>query len=103
MRKTERYKEFVTYFSEHQPAPETELHYSNPFELLVAVILSAQCTDKRINMVTPALFRDFPDAESLAKADVDTIFTYIKSVSFPNNKAKSLHEMANLLFNNMAL
>jgi len=98
MRKTERYKEFVAYFSANQPAPETELHYSNPFELLVAVILSAQCTDKRINMVTPALFRDFPDAESLAKADVDTIFTYIKSVSFPNNKAKSLYGMANLLF-----
>jgi len=97
MKKPDRYKEFVTYFTAHQPAPETELHYSNPYELLVAVILSAQCTDKRINMVTPALFRDFPDAQALASTDVDTIFTYIKSVSFPNNKAKSLHGMANLL------
>lgn len=97
MRKSERYQAFVQYFSANQPAPETELHYSNPYELLVAVILSAQCTDKRINMVTPALFRDFPDAQALAKTDVETIFTYIKSVSFPNNKAKSLHGMANLL------
>ncbi|MBY0425952.1 MAG: endonuclease III [Cytophagales bacterium] len=97
MKKSTRYQEFVNYFSGHQPAPETELHYSNPYELLVAVILSAQCTDKRINMVTPALFRDFPDPKSLANADVETIFSYIKSVSFPNNKAKSLQGMAKLL------
>jgi len=97
MQRLERYRHFLEYFSKHQPQAETELHYTNPFELLVAVILSAQCTDKRINQVTPALFKRFPDAESMAAADADEIFTYIRSVSYPNNKAKHLAGMAKML------
>lgn len=97
MQRQERYQHFLEYFSKHQPQAETELHYSNPFELLVAVILSAQCTDKRINQVTPALFKRFPDAESLAASDADEVFTYIRSVSYPNNKAKHLVGMAKIL------
>ncbi|WP_028298715.1 endonuclease III [Olivibacter sitiensis] len=97
MLKKVRYEEFVKYFSAHNPNAETELHFSTPFELLVAVILSAQCTDKRINMVTPALFERFPDAESLAAASADEVFSYIKSVSYPNNKAKHLVGMAKML------
>jgi endonuclease-3 len=97
MQRSERYRHFVEYFSKHQPQAETELHYSNPFELLVAVILSAQCTDKRINQVTPALFKRFPDAESLAASDADEVFGYIRSVSYPNNKAKHLVGMAKML------
>jgi endonuclease-3 len=93
----DRYKAFVDYFSEHQPDAETELHYRNPYELLVAVILSAQCTDKRINQVTPALFERFPEAESLAAASPDEVFTYIRSVSYPANKSKHLVGMANVL------
>lgn len=81
------------------PVAETELHYSNPFELLVAVILSAQCTDKRINQVTPALFKEFPTAEVLAEANPDQVFPFIKSVSYPNNKAKHLVNMAKMLVN----
>jgi endonuclease-3 len=80
----------VDHFSSHFPEAETELHYTNPFELLVAVVLSAQCTDKRINQVTPALFKRFPDAKSLAESSVEEIFSYIRSVSYPNNKAKHL-------------
>src|SRR5690606_25043280 len=76
---------------------QTELHYSNAFELLVAVILSAQCTDKRINQITPKLFERFPDAETLAAASVEEVFTYIRSVSYPNNKAKHLVGMAKML------
>jgi endonuclease-3 len=90
MLKAERYLHFLEYFQKNQPAPETELHYSNPYELLIAVILSAQCTDKRINQVTPALFKRFPDPAALAASDADEIFTYIRSVSYPNNKAKHL-------------
>lgn len=104
MLKKERYKEFVEYFSTHNPEAQTELNYSNSFELLVAVILSAQCTDKRINQVTPALFERFPDAYSLAAASVEEVFTYIRSVSYPNNKAKHLVGMAKMLteeFNNV--
>lgn len=97
MLKQERYKLFVDYFSKNQPNAVTELHYSNPFELLVAVILSAQCTDKRINQITPALFERFPDAESMAAASVEEIFSYIRSVSYPNNKAKHLSGMAKML------
>lgn len=93
----ERYNSIIEYFKENMPSPHTELHYSNPYELLVAVILSAQCTDKRINMVTPALFEAYPSPYHMAKASVDDIFTYIKSVTFPNNKAKSLLGMANML------
>src|ERR1700741_968357 len=86
MLRAERYRHFVEYFSAHQPDAETELHYGNAFQLLIAVILSAQCTDKRINQVTPAIFRDFPTPESLAAATPEQVFEYIRSVSYPNNK-----------------
>jgi endonuclease-3 len=99
MLKKERYKQFVAYFSAKQPDAETELHYNNPFQLLVAVILSAQCTDKRINQITPALFQRFPNAKALAEATPDIVFDYIRSVSYPNNKAKHLVGMANMLLN----
>jgi endonuclease-3 len=104
MTKKDRYTHFVEYFSKQQPNAETELHYGTPFELLMAVILSAQCTDKRINQVTPALFARFPDAERLAASNSDEVFTYIRSVSYPNNKAKHLVGMAKMLvgdFNNI--
>lgn len=97
MTKKERYEHFVKYFSKHQPNPETELEYSNPYELLVAVILSAQCTDKRVNMATKDLFKRFPEAASLAEADVEEVFHYISSISYPNNKAKHLVGMAKML------
>jgi len=97
MLKKDRYEEFVSYFSSHNPDAQTELNYSNPFELLVAVILSAQCTDKRINQVTPKLFERFPDAITLAASSVEEVFTYIRSVSYPNNKAKHLVGMAKML------
>jgi len=97
MTKQDRYKNFVDYFSKQQPNPVTELHYHDPFQLLVAVILSAQCTDKRINQVTPALFERFPTSQSLANATVDEVFNYIRSVSYPNNKAKHLVGMAKML------
>jgi len=97
MLKAERYQHFVDYFSKHQPKPVTELHYGNPFQLLIAVILSAQCTDKRINQVTPALFERYPTPESLAASTPDEVFTYIRSVSYPNNKAKHLVGMAKML------
>ncbi len=90
MNKKERIESLITYFSVNYPEAETELHYSNPFELLVAVVLSAQCTDKRINQVTPKLFERFPDAKALSESSVDEIFSYIRSVSYPNNKAKHL-------------
>ncbi|MGO1596203.1 MAG: endonuclease III [Sphingobacterium sp.] len=93
----DRYKAFVDYFSTHNPDAQTELHYGNPYELLVAVILSAQCTDKRINQVTPALFDRFPDAESLAASTAEEVFNYIRSVSYPNNKSKHLVGMAQKL------
>lgn len=97
MLKKERYQAFVAYFSTHNPEAQTELNYRNPYELLVAVILSAQCTDKRINQVTPALFERFPEVESLAASNPDEVFTYIRSVSYPNNKAKHLVGMARKL------
>jgi len=97
MRLKERYQQFVAYFKENQPVAETELHFSNPFELIIAVALSAQCTDKRVNMATPAIFKDFPTPESLAKTDFDTLFPYIKSINFPNNKTKHLIAMAQML------
>ncbi|MCM1348921.1 MAG: endonuclease III [Firmicutes bacterium] len=90
----ERYTQALAWFSEAMPVAETELHFSNPFELLVAVILSAQCTDKRINQVTPELFRAFPTAADMAIAGADEILPYIKSVSYPNNKARALAKMA---------
>jgi len=97
MLKKDRYKAFVDYFSTHQPNAETELQYNNPFQLLIAVILSAQCTDKRVNMVTPALFERFPNPQVLAETTPDIVFDYIKSISYPNNKAKYLVGMAKLL------
>jgi len=93
----ERFHRFIAYFSVHMPVAETELHYSNTYELLVAVILSAQCTDKRINMITPALFNAFPTPDSLAVVSSEEVFSYIRSVSYPNNKAKHLVGMAKML------
>jgi len=97
MTKKERYQFIIEYFQKHRPDAETELIYNNPYELLVAVILSAQCTDKRVNLVTPALFKKFPTAENLAASTSDEIFTFIKSISYPNNKAKHLAGMAKML------
>lgn len=93
----DRYKNIIAWFEEHVPVAETELHHDDPFQLLVAVILSAQCTDKRVNMVTPALFREFPTAEVMAEASPEVIFEYIKSISYPNNKSKHLAGMARKL------
>ena len=97
MTKKERYKAVIYYFSEQIPIAETELVYDNPFQLLVAVILSAQCTDKRVNMTTPAIFSKYPTPAELAKASFDELFPYIKSISYPNNKTKHLIGMANML------
>ncbi|MCR5013464.1 MAG: endonuclease III [Bacteroidales bacterium] len=93
----EKYDAFVAYFQEHLPQAGSELVFRNPFELLVSVILSAQCTDKRVNMTTPALFERFPDPESMAASSVDEIYSYIKSISYPNNKSKNLLGMAQTL------
>lgn len=93
----ERYEGFIHWFSEHMPVAESELTYRDPFELLVAVILSAQCTDKRVNMTTPDLFKRFPDAFAMAKGSVEEIYGLIKSISYPNNKAKHLSAMAKKL------
>lgn len=93
----ERYTEILNYFQQAESPAETELHYSNPFELLVAVILSAQCTDKRVNEITRLLFKRFPDAQTLADSDVEEVFEYIRSCSYPNNKAKHLVGMASML------
>lgn len=97
MTRKERYQFVIDYFREHAPEAETELLYDNPFQLLVAVILSAQCTDKRVNMTTPAIFRKYPDAESLSHATFDELFPLIKSISYPNNKTKHLIGMAQML------
>ena len=97
MLKKERFQEFISYFLKNKPEPETELTYRNPYELLVAVILSAQCTDKRVNMVTPALFTQFPAPEYLAASSFDELHPYIKSISYPNNKTKHLLGMAKML------
>lgn len=97
MTKKERYNRVIAYFLEHMPVAETELEYGNAYELLVAVILSAQCTDKRVNIVTRELFKRFPEPESLAAASPDEVFQYIRSVSYPNNKAKHLVGMAQML------
>jgi len=99
MLKKERFRRFLAYFTQHYPEPQTELDFGNPYELLVSVILSAQCTDKRINQVTPALFERFPTPESLAASTAEEVFLYIRSVSYPNNKAKHLVGMARLLVN----
>lgn len=97
MRKTERYRHFLEYFTTNFPQPETELLYSNPYELIVAVVLSAQCTDKRVNQVMPALLEQFPTAAELGAASAEDIFTFIRSVSYPNNKAKHLAGLGRML------
>lgn len=97
MTKKERYEFVIDWFEKNNPDAETELRYENPYQLLVAVILSAQCTDKRVNMVTPEFFKVFPSPESLAKADTDDVFPIIRSVSFANNKTKHLIGMAKML------
>ena len=94
MKIAERYAKFISYFEENMPVAETELEYSDPYELIVAVILSAQCTDKRVNMLTPAFFKKFPDVHRLADHSPEEVFEYIKSCSYPNNKAKHLVGMA---------
>ena len=93
----QRYKHIIAWFSENMPVAETELHYSDPFGLLVAVILSAQCTDKRVNTITPRLLADFPTPESMAETSHEVVFDYIRSISYPNNKAKHLVGMAKKL------
>ena len=97
MNRKERYRIALDHFQQHIPAPETELVYDSPFQLLVAVILSAQCTDKRVNLTTPGIFLAYPDAASLAKASFDDLFPLIRSISYPNNKTKHLIGMANML------
>ena len=97
MTKKERYRFVIEYFTQHAPNAETELLYDNAFELLVAVILSAQCTDVRVNLTTPAIFRRYPNPQQLAKASFDDLFPLIKSISYPNNKTKHLIGMANML------
>jgi endonuclease III len=94
---TERYNFIIAYFLEHSPEAETELIYDDPFQLLVAVILSAQCTDKRVNMTTPAIFEKYPDALTMSHATIEDIFALIRSISYPNNKAKHLLGMSKLL------
>ena len=97
MRREERYRGIVEYFSVAMPVAESELDFTSPYELLVAVMLSAQCTDKRVNLTTPALFERYPSAEELAKATEGEIYEYIKSISYPNNKARNLARMARML------
>lgn len=97
MTKKERYEIILGYFKENVPDAETELMYDNPFQLLVAVILSAQCTDKRVNLTTPSIFAKYPDPHTMAKATFDELFPLIKSISYPNNKTKHLIGMANML------
>ena len=99
MTKKERFEKILDYFKENKPIAETELHYNSPYELIVAVILSAQCTDKRVNQITIDLFKRFPDFKKLAAADQAEVFEYIRSCSYPNNKSKHLVGMANMLLN----
>jgi endonuclease-3 len=99
MKIQERYNQVISRFEEAMPVAETELHYGSPFQLLVAVMLSAQCTDKRVNMVTPALFEAYPDAAAMAQASPDDLFHYIRSVSYPNSKSQHLAAMARMLVN----
>ncbi len=97
MRKKERFDFVIDYFATNQPVAETELHYADPYQLLVAVILSAQCTDKRVNQITPAFFQRFPEAASLAEASHEEVYSLIRSCSYPNNKSKNLIGMAKML------
>jgi endonuclease-3 len=97
MTKKERFEQVIHYFLETTPIAETELVYDNPFQLLVAVILSAQCTDKRVNLTTPTIFKKYPSPQKMSKASFDDLFPLIKSISYPNNKTKHLIGMANML------
>ena len=97
MTRKERFRFVIEYFQQHNPSAETELIFDDPFQLLVAVILSAQCTDKRVNMTTPAIFEQYPDAFALAKATYDDVFALIKSISYPGNKSRHLLGMAQML------
>lgn len=97
MTKKERYRFFIDYFLQHAPLAETELLFASPYQLLVAVILSAQCTDKRVNMTTPAIFEKFPSVELLAEAAYDEVFNLIKSISYPGNKSRHLLGMAKMI------
>ncbi len=99
MTRKERFEYIISYFQKNQPEPETELVYSNPYELIVAVILSAQCTDKRVNMITPEFFKAFPDPQTLEVATPEAVYDVIKSCSYPNNKARNLIGMARVLNN----
>lgn len=100
MKLKEKYDNILGWFSENMPVAESELNFTNPFQLLVAVVLSAQCTDKRVNQVTPALFKAYPTAEDMSKASVEDILHYISSVSYPNNKAKHLLGLSKALVEN---
>lgn len=97
--KPQRFKAVIAWFEENMPVAETELHYNNPYELIVAVILSAQCTDKRVNIITPLFFEKFPTSDSLAKSNEETVFELVRSCSYPNNKTKHLLGMARMLEN----
>jgi endonuclease-3 len=97
MKKQERYQGVIDYFNTHVPVAETELTYENPFQLLVAVILSAQCTDKRVNLTTPGIFAKFPNPETMAQASFEDLFPLVRSISYPNNKTKHLIGMSQLL------
>lgn len=97
MKREERYRRVLEWFAQNMPVAETELHFRNPFELVVAVILSAQCTDKRVNLVTPKLFEKYPDARSMSEASQDELLSLISSVTFPNNKSKHLCGMSKML------
>ena len=97
MNKSERYRKVIEWFSDNMAEAETELHYGTPFQLLVAVILSAQCTDRRVNMTTPAIFDKYPDAATMAEATFEELFPYIKSISYPNSKTRHLIGMAEKL------
>jgi len=97
MTKQERYRSIIGWFSENMPLAETELHFETPFQLLVAVVLSAQCTDKRVNLVTPELFKHFPTPETMAEAGFDRIFELIGSISYPNNKTRHLMGLSRML------
>ncbi|MBI4946743.1 MAG: endonuclease III [Bacteroidetes bacterium] len=97
MSRKERFEKIIEYLSKHMPVAETELQYTNPYELIVSVILSAQCTDKRVNITTPAFFKKFPTVQALAKSSSEKVFPLIRSISYPNNKAKHLVGMAKML------
>jgi len=102
MSRKERYTKIIQYFSENLPEAETELVFKNPFQLLIAVVLSAQCTDKRVNLITPALFDRFKDPKSLSEASLEEVFSYIKSISYPNNKSKHLIGLGKMLIENFS-